>query len=187
MRIIAGRWRGKRLQIPAGKDIRPTSDRARGALFNLLTHGRPAREGFSIGGARVLDAFAGTGAVGLEALSRGAAHVTFIENTPSNRAILRTNIEACGANYDCEVLAADALAPPTSQEACDLVFMDPPYGQELWRNSVDALIESGWINGNGIFCIELGRREPFEPPSGFELLDDRNYGAARITFLKRRI
>ena len=187
MRIIAGRWRGKRLQIPSGKDIRPTSDRARGALFNLLTHGRPASEGFSIVGARVLDAFAGTGAVGLEARSRGAAHVTFIEKTPGNLDILRANIESFGANEDCNVLAADALAPPLAHEVCDLVFMDPPYGRELWRHSAEAMIELGWINGNGIICIELGRRESFEPPRGLELLDDRNYGAARITVLRRRI
>ena len=151
-----------------------------------MTHGRATSEGFRIGGARVLDAFAGTGAVGLEAISRGAAHVTFIEKAPGNLAVLQANIEACSADDYCDVLAADALAPPRVQEACDLVFMDPPYGRELWRNSVDALIESGWINGNGICCIELGRRESFELPSGFALLDDRNYGAARVAVLKRR-
>ena len=187
MRIIAGRWRGKHLTTPDGRNTRPTSDRARCALFNLLLHGKPSAAGFRLAGARVLDAFAGTGAVGLEALSRGAAHVTFIENSPEILPILRRNIEVCdAADVNCRVITSDIAAPPRAERACDMIFMDPPYGRALWRPAMSVLVQSGWMTEEAICCIELGRQEEFEAPSGFELLDDRHYGAARMTVLKRQ-
>ncbi len=184
MRIIAGRWRGKHLAAPEGRHTRPTSDRARGALFNLLLHGKPAVAGFRLAGARVLDAFAGTGAVGLEALSRGAVHTTFIENAPDALSVLRRNIEACDtAGSNSRVLAVDVSEPPRATQPCDMVFMDPPYGRELWRQATSALTQAGWMAEGAICCIELGREDAFETLPGFGLLDDRRYGAARMVVL----
>ena len=186
MRIIAGRWRGKHLTAPDGRHTRPTSDRARGALFNLLLHGKPAIAGFRLAGARVLDAFAGTGAVGLEALSRGAAHATFMENAIDVLSVLRRNIGACDTTgSDSRVIASDVAEPPLTTQPCDMIFMDPPYGRELWRPAASALTQAGWMTEGAICCIELGREDTFETPPDFKTLDDRRYGAARIVVLKR--
>ena len=188
MRIIAGRWRGKHLAAPEGRHTRPTSDRARGALLNLLLHGKPAAAGFRLAGARVLDAFAGTGAVGLEALSRGAVHTTFMENAPDALSVLRRNIEVCDtAGSNSRVLAVDVSKPPRATQPCDMVFMDPPYGRELWRQATSALTQAGWMAEGAICCIELGREDTFETPPGFGLLDDRRYGAARMVVLMCQI
>ena len=184
MRIIAGRWRGQHLTAPEGRHTRPTSDRARGALFNLLLHGKPAAAGFRLAGARVLDAFAGTGAVGLEALSRGAVHTTFMENAPDVLSVLRRNIEACDtAGSNSRVLAVDVSEPPRATQPCDMVFMDPPYGRELWRQAASAFTQAGWMAEGAICCIELGREDAFETLPGFGRLDDRRYGAARVVVL----
>lgn len=185
MRIIAGKWRGKALTTPSGNDIRPTSDRARGALFNVLTHGKPASQGLRMQDARVLDAFAGTGALGLEAVSRGAVHATFMDNAAASRTVILDNVRACNAQAFTDVLAADATRPPTQEQACDLIFMDPPYGKDLSLKALPALLKAGWIAEDAIACVELGRREAFEIPAGFECLDDRLYGAARIIILAR--
>ncbi len=187
MRIIAGRWRGKHLSAPEGRHTRPTSDRARGALFNLLLHGKPAIAGFRLAGARVLDAFAGTGAVGLEALSRGAAHATFMENAIDVLSVLRRNIGACDTTgSDSRVIASDVAEPPLTTQPCDMIFMDPPYGRELWRPAASALTQAGWMTEGAICCIELGREDTFETPPDFKILDDRRYGAARIVVLNRQ-
>ncbi len=183
MRVIAGKWRGKKLQTPEGNDIRPTSDRARGALFNVLAHGKPAATGFRLQDANILDAFAGTGALGLEALSRGAKHASFIENATASIAVLRANINACGARQECDIHQADASNPPAAGSACSLILMDPPYGKELLGPSLAALSAAGWMAGGAICCVELGKDEVFDPPHGFEILDDRRYGAARIIIL----
>jgi 16S rRNA (guanine966-N2)-methyltransferase len=183
VRVIAGKWRGKKLETPEGNDIRPTSDRARGALFNVLAHGKPAAMGFHLQDATVLDAFAGTGALGLEALSRGAKHARFIENTATSIAVLRANIDTCGAERVSDIHQADATNPPAAGSACGLILMDPPYGKDLLSPSMDALSINGWMAGGAICCAELGKDEAFKPPCRFEILDDRRYGAARIVIL----
>src|ERR1700751_6016617 len=127
MRIVAGRHRGRRLLAPPGETVRPTSDRAREALFNILSHGQLAAEGIPFAGAAVLDAFAGTGALGLEALSRGAAEAAFIERDPEALATLRQNIAALGEDFHSRVVPGDATRPPRAPLACALVFLDPPY------------------------------------------------------------
>src|SRR5919202_3353208 len=126
MRIIAGRHRGRRLLAPVGRGTRPTADRVRQALFDMLWHA-PWAGRARIEGARVLDAFAGTGALGLEALSRGAAAATFLETDKAALAALRANIAACREEARCRVLAADAMKPPRAAAPCDLLFLDPPY------------------------------------------------------------
>lgn len=174
MRIIAGAWRGRALAAPKGDTTRPTSQRMRQALFDMLWHapwaGRAAIEGVS-----VLDAFAGTGALGLEALSRGASHATFMEHDRAALAALRTNIAACGAA--ARVLAADATKPPRGTP-CALVFLDPPYGHGLVPRAVAALTVQGWIAPNALISAEIAAAEPFEPPG--ETLARRIHGAACI-------
>lgn len=185
MRIVAGAHRGRRLAVPAGQDVRPTSDRARQALFNILDHG-----GFVDGGgspirdAHVLDAFAGSGALGLEALSRGAASATFLETAAPAIDAIRQNVKACREEEKSEVLRADATRPPRARAACGVVFLDPPYNKGLAVPALDALAAAGWLAQGAICCVELAADEDFTPPEGFETLDERRYGAARIVLLR---
>lgn len=173
MRIIAGAWRGRRLIAPEGEGTRPTADRVRQALFDRLLHaswaGREAVED-----AHVLDAFAGTGSLGLEALSRGAARAVFIEKDPAAIKALRINVAA--ADGRGRVLAGDALRPPPGQP-CSLIFLDPPYGSGLIGPAVAALARAGWIGLAALIVAELGHEEtgPAE-----ELLADWTHGTARM-------
>jgi 16S rRNA (guanine966-N2)-methyltransferase len=173
VRIIAGRYKGRRLTAPPGAETRPTSDRARQALFDMLLHA-PWAEG-AIAGAAVLDVFAGTGALGLEALSRGAASAAFIESGRPALAALRANIAACGAGDLCRVVAGDALTPPRGA-ACGLVFLDPPYGQGLVPQALAALANAGWLAPRALIIAEVGGAEPAPP-----LLVERRFGAARLS------
>jgi len=181
MRIIAGAWRGRHLASPRGQDTRPTADRVRQALFDMLWHaswgGRELLEE-----ADILDAFAGTGAYGLEALSRGAARAFFIERDRGALAVLRRNIALCGAEDRARVIAADALAPPLGSP-CGLVFLDPPYRQGLLVPALVALRGAKYIVSGTIIAAETAHNEPFEPPSALALtpLASRIHGAARIS------
>ena len=175
MRIVAGAWRGRTLAAPPGDATRPTADRVRQALFDRLMHAPWAGRAV-IEGAHVLDAFAGTGALGLEALSRGAAHATFLERDRTALATLRANIAACRAEAQCTVLAADALRPPRGP-AQTLWFLDPPYGTGLVPQAVACLTAAGWAAPGTLVLAELGRDDP--PPAA-DLLDDRRQGAARV-------
>jgi 16S rRNA (guanine966-N2)-methyltransferase len=185
MRIVAGRHRGRRLLAPSGERVRPTSDRAREALFNILSHGRLAAEGLPFADAVVLDAFAGTGALGLEALSRGAAEAFFIEQDREALAILRQNIAALGEDGRVRVFSGDATRPPRAPSACALVFLDPPYRSGLAAAALGALNAAGWLAPEALAVVELAAREELGPPTGFILLDERVYGAAGLIFLRR--
>lgn len=175
MRIVAGAWRGRALLAPRGKATRPTADRVRQALFDMLLHAPWGGHG-AIDGALVLDAFAGTGALGLEALSRGAAAATFIEQDRAALAALRANIANLGAEDRCAVLATDVLAAPRGTP-CSLIFLDPPYGRGLVPLAVAHLTRRGWIAEGALIIAETGRDEP--PPATF-LLAERPHGAARL-------
>lgn len=175
MRIIAGRLRGRRLEVPTGDATRPTSDRARQALFDMLMHS-PWAEG-RLRDAHVLDVFAGTGALGLEALSRGAARATFMENNRPALAVLRANISHCKAEDLCRIVAADARKPPRG-EAAGFVFLDPPYGQALVPTALASLTAAGWIAPDALIIAEIGAEDAL--PTEAPLLADRNFGAARI-------
>ena len=177
MRIIAGEWRGRALIAPLGETIRPTADRVRQALFDMLLHA-PWAERADVEGAQVLDAFAGTGALGLEALSRGAAHAVFIERDRAALATLRANIAAFHAEDRSRVVAADALAPPRAASTRALVFLDPPYGQGLVPRALAALAAAGWIVPGALVVAETGRDEA--APAQFSLAE-RTHGAARLT------
>ena len=183
MRIVAGRHRGRTLLAPEGLAVRPTADRTREAIFNVLTQGKLADGGNPLIKARVLDAFAGTGALGLEALSRGAARVAFMESQAAALATLRANLEALEESGRAEVLAVDVLRPPPAAEACAIVLMDPPYNQGLAAPALTALAGSGWIAPGAIVAVELMKAEAFEAPAGFELRDQRSYGKAKVAFL----
>ncbi len=184
MRIVAGRHRGRRLTAPEGLAVRPTGDRTREALFDILTSGRAAP---ALEGAQVLDAFAGTGALGLEALSRGAARVTFMESLSAALAALKHNIAALDEDARCRVLQADVLRPPAAEEddAPAIVLMDPPYGQGLAAPALEGLAAAGWIGPETLVVIELMAGESLAPPPGFALRDSRKYGQARLVFLSR--
>jgi 16S rRNA (guanine966-N2)-methyltransferase len=182
MRIDAGSHKRVKLATPEGKDTRPTSDRARQAVFNILAHIYDA-----IREAKVLDVFAGSGALGLEALSRGAERASFIELDRAAAEAIKTNIAACREQARAQLFVADALHPPRAAGAwspCSLVFLDPPYGKNLVPPTLRALREAGWIAPNALIVAELDRRDPLDQLSGFETLDDRHYGKARIVLLR---
>ncbi|MBX9749030.1 MAG: 16S rRNA (guanine(966)-N(2))-methyltransferase RsmD [Roseococcus sp.] len=181
MRIISGLFKGRKLIAPEGETVRPTSDRARQALFDMLWHAPWAgRE--MVDGASVLDAFAGTGALGLEALSRGAARAAFIEKDRSALAALRANIANCKVT-DTQVIAGDATKPPRPIQPATLVFLDPPYGAGLLAPALAALDAAGWFAPGAILCTELGQRDEV-PEARFTTLDDRSHGKARLLILQ---
>jgi 16S rRNA (guanine966-N2)-methyltransferase len=183
MRIIAGKHRHRALLAPEGHAVRPTSDRARESVFDILAHGRFAEQDVCLD-AMVLDAFAGTGAFGLEALSRGARHAAFIEKDRDARAALQQNIAALGETPHAAIVNGDATRPPRATGACSLVFLDPPYGEDLAAPALKALAQSGWLADDALAVVEIAAKEDMEIPDGFAPLDERRYGAAKFLFLR---
>ncbi|MGF1621163.1 MAG: 16S rRNA (guanine(966)-N(2))-methyltransferase RsmD [Rhodomicrobiaceae bacterium] len=183
MRIVAGRFRGAALATPKGYDIRPTSDRVRESVFNILAHGV---EDFEIEGARVLDLFAGTGALGLEALSRGASYAHFVEDNAEARGLIRRNIETVGATGVTKIYRRDAtkLGEAGTLRPFGLVFADPPYGKGLGEKALAAAIAGGWLIPGAIALVEESADAEFAPPAGFALLDRRLYGGTAAHFLR---
>ncbi len=185
MRIVAGKHRGRRLLAPEGQEVRPTSERAREALFDILAHGRFSEQDACID-AIVLDAFAGTGAFGLEALSRGARHATFMEKDRAAREALKRNIENLGETARAAILAVNASRPPRATVPANLAFLDPPYRTDLAAPALAALAKSGWLAVEALVVVELAARDVFVAPEGFTLLDERRYGAAKFVFLRHQ-
>lgn len=185
MRIIGGEWRGRAL-TPVGKGdanahLRPTSDRVREALFNVLTGGR---FGDPVTGARVLDLFAGTGALALEALSRGAAQAILVDDGTKARDLIRRNIDLCDASDRARLLRRDATRPgPNTDDPFDLIFLDPPYGRGLGEKALQAADAAGWIAPDALIVWEENAPQP--APHGTRMLDQRRYGDTWITFLTR--
>lgn len=181
MRIIAGTYRGTRLTAlgkgDAGAHLRPTPDRVRESLFNVLG----ARVDWD--GLRVLDLFAGTGALGLEALSRGAAEVTFVENGRVGQRLITSNIALLRCAAQTHLLTCDATRLPSAQksEPADLVFLDPPYGKGLGRLALTRAAQNGWLAPEALMVWE--ENAPQAPPPGFELLQHRSYGETHLTLL----
>lgn len=189
IRIIGGKHRGRMLETPPGDATRPTSNRARESLFNVLMHARWRDD--DDGGtsplieARVLDAYAGSGALGLEALSRGADHVTFLDNDAAAIKAIGDNLRKLGETGAAKVVRADATRPPPGREPCDLVFLDPPYRSGQAPAAIVALAGAGWMMPGCIVTVELAHNEDMIVPDGFETIDERRYGAAKIVILKR--
>jgi 16S rRNA (guanine966-N2)-methyltransferase len=184
MRITAGKHRGRRLEAPPGDLVRPTGERAREAVFNILAHGSLAASGPAYAGARVLDVFAGTGAFGLEALSRGASAAVFIENSRAALGVLRRNIAALEETERTQIVAADATAPPRAATPCQLAFLDPPYREGLAAPALAALAAAGWLADGALCIVELAAKEDLPALAGFAPCDERRYGAAKLQFLR---
>jgi 16S rRNA (guanine966-N2)-methyltransferase len=178
MRIIAGAWRGRKLVAPAGQQTRPTADRTRETLFSMLA----SRLG-SFDGLRVADLYAGSGALGLEALSRGAAHVTFIENERAAIKAIEVNAKTLNASERVELRAMSAARLP-SAEPFDLVFADPPYEAGSGTIVAAAVAKAGWLTEAGWMAVETHRGDAVEPPSGWEVEAERDVGRARVTLLR---
>ncbi len=188
MRIVGGIYRGRRLTTPRGREVRPTSDRVREALFDILQHGLQSNQGAAFPkGANVLDVFAGTGALGLEALSRGANHVTFIERDPAACRVIERNTRTLNAMESVTLLRRNALrpaSPPAGSPAADVLLMDPPYRSDMAAPALQALRARGWIARHGVAVIEMATNEVLDPPRGFVVVDERSYGDTTLAFLK---
>ncbi len=185
VRIVAGRHRGRRLAVPRGGGVRPTSERVREALFDVLVHNALGPGGAALpGGARVIDAFAASGALGFEALSRGAVHATFLETDADALRVIAANAEAIGETANVAIVSRDATRPGPAERACALAFLDPPYRSGLARRALEALAREGWLDGGALAVVELAANEPFAAPAGFAVIDDRRYGATRIVFAR---
>lgn len=185
MRIVSGEFRGKALAAPKGATTRPTSDRARQAVFNILEHA-PWSEG--VRERRVIDLFAGSGALGFEALSRGAAFCLFVETDEAARGAIRENVDAMGLFGRTRVHRRDATSlgvrPGADGPAFDLAFLDPPYAKGLGETALAKLAEGGWLAPGATIVFERGVNEPDFAVADFEKLDARDYGAARVHFLR---
>ncbi len=185
MRIVAGRHRGRTLKTLPGPGLRPTSDRTRESVFNILAHGIPD---FAFDGVSVVDLFCGTGALGLEALSRGAARATFVDADAAALKCAKENAARLGEWRNVLTLRLDATQippPPLAAHApCALALLDPPYGRGLLVPALQGVAARGWLAENAVVVAEMGAKEPFEPPRGFQLLQERTYGAAKVVFLR---
>ena len=185
MRIVSGEFRGRTLSAPPGEATRPTSDRARQAIFNILEHA-PWSGGMR--DLRVIDLFAGSGALGFEALSRGAAFCLFVETDEAARGAIRETVDSLGLFGRTRVHRRDAtdlgVRPGADGPAFDLAFLDPPYGKGLGEQALARLGEGGWLQPGAILVFERGAGEPGFEVAGFEALDARDYGAAKVHFLR---
>ena len=187
MRIIAGKHRGRRLAAPPGEHTRPTAEKGREALFNILIHADFCADGLSpLIGARVLDAFCGTGALGLEAISRGAAHAVLMEKDKDVLELARRNAERLGVDHHVTAVAANATRPGPTKVLASLAFLDPPYGKGLVENALPALARQGWLAPGALVVAEIGVDESFTLPEGFALLRESRQGAAKFVFLRYR-
>lgn len=185
MRIVAGSLKGRTIVAPEGQGTRPTSDRARQAVFNVLEHAAWAEP---LEGARVVDLFAGSGALGFEAISRGAAFALFVETDDAARGAIRENADAYGLMGRTRVHRRSAtdlgVRPGSAGEAFDLAFLDPPYGKGLGEQALARLLEGNWLKPGAIVVFERGSDEPEIDTPGYQRLDARDYGAARVLFLR---
>jgi len=185
MRVISGRFRGRALAAPPGQTTRPTADRARQALFDVLSHAPWAPD---LDGARVIDLFAGSGALGFEALSRGAVFCLFVETDEAARGAIRDNVEALGLFGETRVHRRDATdlgqRPASAGAPFDLALLDPPYRQSLGERAAASLLAGGWLKPGALTVLERAADEPEPEVAGFEILDHRIWGAAGVWFLQ---
>jgi 16S rRNA (guanine966-N2)-methyltransferase len=184
MRIVGGKFKGHSIAPPHGSAIRPTTDRVRESVFNILAHGT---EGLSLEGARVLDLFAGTGAMGLEAISRGARFCQFVEESAEARGLIRRNADALGVIGLVKIWRRDAtaLGPCAPQPGFDLVFADPPYGKGLGEKALASLVSGQWLNPGAIVVLEEARKAELSAIAGLTLIDERGYGDTAIRFYRQ--
>jgi 16S rRNA (guanine966-N2)-methyltransferase len=182
MRVVGGRMRGRALAAPKSHTIRPTADRLRESLFNILTHSY----GDPMANARVLDLFAGTGALGVEALSRGAAFALFVDDDAEARALLRENVAALGLGGTSRIFRRDAtkLGPAHPVEPFSLAFLDPPYGRGLAERSLASARAGEWLAAGALVVVEEAAKAQFAAPEGFTELERRRYDDTEFIFLR---
>lgn len=183
MRIVGGRLRGRALASPSHEGVRPTSDRVRESVFNILAHGI---DGLDLDGVRVIDMFAGTGALGIEAVSRGAQYALFVEDGAESRAVIRRNIEAFGLMGQTRIFRRDAtdMGPIGTMAPFGLAFLDPPYGAGLGEKALDALRDGGWLIPGAIVVAEESASTPVVWPRGYEEIDRRTWGDTEVAFAR---
>jgi len=192
VRIVGGKFRGKKLKTPEdgsrASALRPTSDRARESIFNILAHGKAAVD---LDGITVADLYCGTGAMGLEAMSRGAGHGVFADRDPGHLKLARDNAASMGLWRECLMVGLDCThltVPPRAAKApCGLVFLDPPYGHGMADPTLRGLLNNRWLTPDATVVVEIGAEEDLLGSRGFDVLDERTYGAAKVVFLKRAI
>ncbi len=183
MRVTAGRLKGRALVAPPDLNVRPTSDKVRQAIFNILEHSELV-PGFALDGARVLDLFAGTGALGIEALSRGASYALFIDDAAESRSYIRRNVEAFGLTGTTKIWRRDARdLGPVAGEKFRLAFLDPPYRKGLVAPALASLADGHWLLPDALAVVETAADEEIPETSGFEVLDSREYGDTRVQFM----
>jgi 16S rRNA (guanine966-N2)-methyltransferase len=182
MRVVGGRLKGRNLASPSSREIRPTADRLRESVFNILIHAYDD----PIEGARVLDLFAGTGALGIEAVSRGAAFALFVDNGAEARALLRSNVEALGLGGITKVYRRDAtnLGPAHPMEPFSLAFLDPPYGKGFAEKALISLRDGGWLTKGALVVVEEAKAAAFAALDGFSELERRTYDDTEFVFLR---
>jgi len=182
MRIVGGKLRSRPIAGPKSDAVRPTSDRLREALFNILTHSY----GDPVTGARVLDLFAGTGALGIEAISRGADYALFVDEGVEARALLRDNVESLGLGGVTRIFRRDAsrLGPAHPLDPFSLIFLDPPYGKGLAEKSLISARDGGWLMPEALLVVEEAADAGFKTPEGFVELERRRYDDTEFTFIR---
>jgi 16S rRNA (guanine966-N2)-methyltransferase len=185
MRVVGGSLRGRTLAAPKSQSIRPTADRLREALFNILVHAYDN----PIGGARVLDLFAGTGALGIEALSRGAAFTLFVDDGAEARALLRENVATLGLGGTSRIFRRDAtkLGPAHPVEPFALAFLDPPYGKGFAEQALDSARDGGWLVPDALIVVEEAKKSAFAAPDGFAEIERRTYDDTEFVMLRLAI
>jgi 16S rRNA (guanine966-N2)-methyltransferase len=183
MRIVGGTLRGRPLATPRSDSIRPTSDRTREAVFNMLAHRWPEK----LAGGRVLDLFSGTGALGLEALSRGGAQCLFIEESAEGRGLIRSNVEEFGLQGRAKIFRRDAtrLGDAGTISPFDIVFADPPYGKGLAEQALRSALDGGWLTPDALVVVEEAASSPFGPVEGLTQVERRDWGDTNVTFCER--
>ncbi len=181
MRIVAGQFRGRAIQSPEHAGLRPTSDRTRESVFNILAHGI---DGFELASQRVIDLFAGTGALGLEAISRGASYCLFVDDSADGRGLIRTNVEAFGLTGVTRIFRRDAtsLGLVGTMAPFGLAFLDPPYGKGLAEKALNSMRDGQWLQTGAVVVVEEDATSAFAWPQGFDALQERTYGIATVRF-----
>ncbi len=185
MKVISGKYRGRRIETVSSKKLRPTTGMAREALFNILSHGQfNDGENSLLDGCKVLDLYCGCGALSIEALSRGAEAAVLIDIDQDHLNIARKNLITLGEEANCSFIRGDSACPPPSRFPCNLIFIDPPYGEGLVNKSLKNLISGNWLEEDAVIVIESGKKEKLKLPDGFEELENRTYGNSRIQIVK---
>ncbi len=183
-RIFAGKHRGRALKVIEGKAVRPTSGRTRESVFNILMHGRFGGEDSPLVGGKVADIFCGTGAFGLEALSRGAANVTFVDQQTAVLKLTHENASKLGELPNCKFVQSDAGNLPMAPAPFTLIFLDPPYQQGMVAPALKSLLKQRWLDENTVVVVEMQAKETVVLPDGYTLVDERIYGNAKVWILQ---